>query len=930
MEKGIEIFCCYAHNDQLLLSQLRTHLASLVREGLITVWHDAGISPAKEWEQEIAKHLNSADIILLLISPDFMASEYCYNVEMRRAVERHERGETRVIPLILRPVFWQKAPFDRLQALPSSAKPITKWRNRDEAFVNVVNGLQRTIQEVKNLTDRVSSSALSFPSPIWTVPYQRNPFFTGREDILERLHQSLTSSYPIALTQPLAINGLGGIGKTQIAVEYAYRFSTRYTTVLWLAAASQETLLQGLTQFVRLLRLPMRLVENQKDRAQELTLYPLLSRKEAHPQNEATQELIQAFRYWLETHDQWLLILDNADDIHQIRDFLPSVAKGHTLLTTRATYLGDVAREITVKSLGTKEGMLLLLRRAKILSPDSPLEDALNNFETHDRNDAQEIVELLGGLPLAIDQAGAYIGEKGCNLTDYLEYYRFHQKELLQERGSAVIGHPDPVTTTWSLNFEQVGQISPAAAQLLSLCAFFSPDSIPNEFLKQGAPIVCPELKEFRHTRLFDEAMKVYLNYSLVSRDRKTKTLSIHRLVQAMLRDGLDETQQRFWAERAVKVVSHVFPSGDGKTWLLCEKCLPHIQASAMLIKQWKMQFNEAIDLLERASSYLAQHSRVAKLFQKLSHSIREQKFGPDHITVANSFRVLGDLDQDQAHYAEAESNYRRALSIYTQQQETNDLAIGHLLKRLGDVYHKQDREELATSHYWQALIIYERKWGSDYLYTICSPSLLAELYHSKDHPTTGHYEQANELYQYPLGIHERLEPLNIADRFLTLAEIYSRLQGLEEQSISAYQRAIAIQEREGGPNYCGLEITCHNLANIYVAQEKYELAESLYQRALDICKSTRGPDHPEAAFKLRHLAILYSRQGQYEQAIEYLLQAREVANKFAPNHPEVILSLKGLIELYKTIEKHEEAETLIQSLSAIYRRYYPSLESSQ
>ena len=127
----IKIYFSYAHGDELLLNNLKAHLRPLQRRGLIDVWLDRDISAGMEWEREINRQLNEADVILLLVSPDFMDSDYCYSVEMKRAIERHERGEAYVIPVILRPVYWQRAPFGKLQALPTDAKPITSWSNQD-------------------------------------------------------------------------------------------------------------------------------------------------------------------------------------------------------------------------------------------------------------------------------------------------------------------------------------------------------------------------------------------------------------------------------------------------------------------------------------------------------------------------------------------------------------------------------------------------------------------------------------------------------------------------------------------------------------------------------------------------------------------------------------------------------------------------------
>src|SRR5579884_3629532 len=153
MQKIIEIFICYAREDEALRQGLEKHLRALRRQGVIDLWHDRNISAGTEWEREIDRHLNTAQVILLLISPDFMNSDYCYGKEMKRAMERHERGEARVIPVILRPVYWQKAPFGKLQALPTDEIPVTSswWNSQDEAFFDVAEGIRTAIEELEEL-----------------------------------------------------------------------------------------------------------------------------------------------------------------------------------------------------------------------------------------------------------------------------------------------------------------------------------------------------------------------------------------------------------------------------------------------------------------------------------------------------------------------------------------------------------------------------------------------------------------------------------------------------------------------------------------------------------------------------------------------------------------------------------------------------------
>jgi tetratricopeptide (TPR) repeat protein len=149
-QQEIKLFYCYAREDKPLRDELEKHLAWLRRRYRLTNWHDREILPGEEWEQAIDTHLNTANLILLLISPDFMASDYCYGKEMRRALKRHQAGTCRVVPILLRPTYWKGAPFSHLQLLPTDARPITRWPDRDEAFQDVVAEINRAIEDLLN------------------------------------------------------------------------------------------------------------------------------------------------------------------------------------------------------------------------------------------------------------------------------------------------------------------------------------------------------------------------------------------------------------------------------------------------------------------------------------------------------------------------------------------------------------------------------------------------------------------------------------------------------------------------------------------------------------------------------------------------------------------------------------------------------------
>src|SRR5712691_12826118 len=293
-------------------------------------------------------------------------------------------------------------------------------------------------------------------------------------------------------------------GKTQIALEYAYRYYQDYETVLWTRADTQEALISGFVFFAALLELP---IQEERDQL----------------------KIVQAVKHWLTSHTRWLLLLDNADDLTLVRDFLPPAGRGHTLLTTRASRMGRLAHPIEVDALDNEPGALLLLRLTYRLAPDATLEQA----ETSDRTIALQITQELGGLPLALDQAGAYIEETQCSLADYLQLYRSQRADLLAARGGLVPDHPEPVATTWSLSFAQVQARSAAAADLLRVCAFLHPDAIPEEIISESAAALGPNLQAVAESPLaFNQAIGALLSYSLLKRQAEEHLLSMHRLVQ--------------------------------------------------------------------------------------------------------------------------------------------------------------------------------------------------------------------------------------------------------------------------------------------------------------------------------------------------------------------------------------------------------------
>jgi hypothetical protein len=218
-EEKIEVFFSYSHRDERLRDELAKHLSLLKRQGIITEWNDREIGAGTQWEDEIDKHLNLAQIVLLLVSADFIASDYCYGEEMMRAMERHKNGEARVIPIILRASDWQSSPFGKLQALPRDAKPVTSWTNRDEAFASIAEGIRLACREIKgNLIEEVHPKVLSGSELTTAVRYSLVDVFKypGVPDVTF-VEPEKFYLLKLALKQPglgVIIEGPSGIGKT--------------------------------------------------------------------------------------------------------------------------------------------------------------------------------------------------------------------------------------------------------------------------------------------------------------------------------------------------------------------------------------------------------------------------------------------------------------------------------------------------------------------------------------------------------------------------------------------------------------------------------------------------------------------------------------------------------------------------------------------
>jgi tetratricopeptide (TPR) repeat protein/transcriptional regulator with XRE-family HTH domain len=745
--------------------------------------------------------------------------------------------------------------------------------------------LARQLHLSEEQTHMLLQASLTGLSSYWQVPYPRNPFFSGRSHLLAHLHQQLASNQTVALSQSYGITGLGGIGKTQLALEYAYQHAQGYHAVFWIGSETIDTIYSHFT----LIAEQLQLLEGEK---------------------QDQQQLVKAVQRWLATHKDWLLIFDNVEDLAVLKAFLPPARAGAVLVTTRLHALAGLAHTLELGAFAPEEALHFLLARAHLVDPKQSLDDVpLDVLEA-----AQTLVTAVDGLPLALDQAGAYLEQTGCTLADYLRLFERHTMRLLSER-LAVADHPASVLQTFLLSFEKVEQSRPAAGDLLRLCALLHPDAIPEELIREGASQWSAQLGEaVSDPFAFEQTMAELLRFSLVKRSSEQRALSMHRLVQAVLLGTMTEAERDQWFTRVLTTLDLVFPKGgEHEDWGQCERLLPH---ALLCVQQAKTSQKDLIlsSLTFKAAQYLRERGRYSEaepLFQR-ALAICEQQLGPEHAEVASSLHGLANLYFDQGKYEEAESLFQRALAIRERQMDPTYFDVVSTLNRLAALYADQGKYSEAEPLFQRALTICEQQLGSEHAEVVKLLGNLATLYVQQ-----GKYAQAEPLYLRALHIREQMlgemHPL-VALPLNGLATLYMD-QGKYSEAEPLYKRALSIAEHHLGAEHTRVAILLNNLAELYRLQGNYTEAEPLYERALSLVEHLLGSEHPLAAYPLTGLANVYRELGQYAEAEALYLRALHIREHLLePHHLDTAGTLHELASL-------REAQGDPEGAASLYRR---------
>jgi tetratricopeptide (TPR) repeat protein/transcriptional regulator with XRE-family HTH domain len=758
--------------------------------------------------------------------------------------------------------------------------------------------LARSLHLDEGETRDLLEASLITVTPRWSVPYQRNPFFTGRHEILLQLHVLLHGEN-ITTTRSCALSGLGGIGKTQTAIEYAYQHSLDYSAVFWVSAETEANMLSSFAAIARMLKLPVHYIQKQDD-------------------------VIASVLDWLNTHQNWLLIFDNAHDITLIKRFLPSSQIGSLLFTTRLPTLGTLALPIELQSLSLEESVQLLLHRAGMQPPHRPSVP----MSIDDEMTARAIGEALDGLPLALDQAAAYIEESHCSLTGFLHLFRYNTARILQEHPASAT-YPHSVEKTFTLAFERLQRQDPAAADLLTLCCFLAPDEIPEALLIKGAAYLTEELQAvFSEPFRLNETFKHLLSYALLRRNTQAQTLSIHRLVQTVLKEQLPEEVQHAWVERLIRMLDHLFlieqDRLNAEHWAWDEQLLPHTQRIFQLADHLKLASLEFGSLLRKTATYLFHRARYnqAETLYLQAITIQKQVLGASHSDLALALAGLANTHLQQGRYQEVETFYQQAISLLESSLGPEHLQLAPPLQGLAFFYQETTQYEKAEALYQRALRVCTQALGSDH------PDVATALYNlAACYLVQGYSTQAEPLYLQALHIRERTLPPHhpdIATSLNDLAILYY-YQARYQEAEHLYLRSLSLNQQALGVDHPDVATILNNLALLYYRQARYEQAESLYQRALHIREQIFGADHPYTAFFANNLAALYCDQERYKEAEAFASRALAIYEQKLDASSHITANpLQNLAQLAYKQGRYTEAEALSSRALAILERTLP------
>ncbi len=513
-----------------------------------------------------------------------------------------------------------------------------------------------------------------------------------------------------------------------------------------------------------------------------------------------------------------------------------------------------------------------------------------------DRASARELAEELGHLPLALEQAGAYIEAAGISFGGYLALFRRRRIKLFADHPPPD-DYPSTAATTWDVALRRVQRESPAAADLLNLCAFLAPDDIPRDMMVEGAEHLPKRLASaVSDSTSFNGALAALRRYALV--EASGGAISVHRLIQAIARDRLRSTARKRWAACAVRIVNRAFPfeSGDVRTWSECARLLPHALAAAGHAESLEVAPVETARVLNQAGLYLDGRAEFQAARSALERALRidEAAHGPEHPEVAIDLNNLGGVLRALGKLVAARARIERALKIDEAAYGPDHPKVATGLNNLGSVLKDLGDLPAARAHLERALKIGERTHGPGHPTVGIRVGNLGSVLHA-----LGDFEAARDAHERAVAIHATVYGQEHPFVATGLCNLGLALQAVGDLSTTRqdFERALAIDEAAFGPAHPEVATDLNNLGAIAFSEGDFTRARALQERVLIIREAVYPAEHPDIAVSCSHLGDALHALRDPQGAREYYERALRIFRKvLGEDHPHTQL-VRGKLE---------------------------------
>ncbi|MFI7598993.1 FxSxx-COOH system tetratricopeptide repeat protein [Actinoplanes sp. NPDC049681] len=836
MSDASRIFISHAGRDRAWAEWARWHLETA---GYRTELDTIDWAPGTNFMQAMHEALHRKNPMLVLLSAAYLdPGRYTTDEWTSRLAQRRKDPDAKLIPLRVDGVDLHGGLWSPIIV------PDVFDLSQDEAVTVLVDAVRRVLDPSPAGT--LSAVAPTYPGqraatpaadgrggprPPGSLPAawnltRRNPGFTGRDGMLNRLHDTLRGGSRVAVQ---ALHGLGGVGKTQLALEYAHRFAGEYDLVWWIPAEQPEVIGDHLATL-----------------AQKLPLVPA---------GTATPEAVEALHDHLRRVERWLLVFDNAEDRDQLAPWLPD-GPGHLLITSRNPNWTGVATGVNVDVFTRDESVALLQTHLPHLG----------------QADADQLAEALGDLPLAVGQAADLLGETRLNVSTYLGELREHAAELMQT-GRPPAGYPAPLAATITLTADRLRTADPGAGQLLYLCARLGAEPIPADVFTARPDLLPDPLAAMAGRPVpFAGAVAQLARYGLA---RLTDTGPVlHRLVQAVLRDTDPTPDAHRSTVEQLLVAASPEDGTNPQWWPRWTMLLPHLlaadpAATSNLDLRWTA-INAMWQLAARGDA------RTALPLAEHLHQAWTQRHGPDDSSTLAAAATLAEIRRQLGHYQQAReldedtlARYRRVLG----DDHPDTLAAAN---NLADDLRQVGEHERARQLDEDTLARRRRVLGDDHPLTLGSANNLAV-----DLRQVGEHERARQLNEDTLARRRRVlgddhpdtlgSANNLAADLRQVGE-HEQARQLDEDTLARYRRVL-------GDDHPETLRTANNLAADLRHVGEHERARQLDEDTLARRGRVLGDDHPLTLGSAHNLAVDLDALGQHAEA-------SKLRQQFNPSDP--------------------------------------------